>query len=291
MYRKGDNAWYALFVLPLTLVFVTVVVIPFFIGIGYSFVKWDGMKLNPMTYVGFDNYSRIFADSRFWTSALHTTIFTLASVLIINLLGLAYALIVTSRLRVRNAVRAVLFMPYMIGGLILGYIWQFIFSDMFKNLGQLTGWTRVFFNWLLDPDYALVAMIVVTTWQLAGYIMIIYINGIQSIPDDVVEAAKVDGANFWQTLFRVRLPLLMPAFTVCLFVTLSNCFKMFDVNVSLTGGGPNNATELMAMNIYSEIFLLSNYGYGQAKAIIFFIVIASITLIQVYQTKKREVEL
>jgi raffinose/stachyose/melibiose transport system permease protein len=184
-----------------------------------------------------------------------------------------------------------LFMPYLIGGLILGYIWKFIFTDVFKSIGEMTGMTSVFFSWLLKPEYALIAMIIVATWQMAGYIMIIYINGIQAMPEDVLEAAKVDGANFWQTLLRIKFPLIMPSFTICLFLTLSNCFKIFDVNFSLTGGGPNNATEMMAMNIYNEIFSLSNYGYGQAKAIMFFIAVAVITLIQVSITKKREVEM
>lgn len=291
MSRKRNIAWYALFVLPLIVVFTTVVIIPFIIGIGYSFIKWDGMPLNPKTFVGMDNYIQLFKDMRFMTSAGHTLLFTIVAVLVINVLGLTFALIVTTRLKVRNAARTMLFMPYLIGGLILGYIWQFIFIGVFKSIGDLTGWHKIFFNWLLDPKYALVAMIVVTTWQMAGYIMIIYINGIQAMPEDVIEAAKVDGAGFWQTLLRIKFPLIMPSFTICLFLTLSNCFKIFDVNFSLTGGGPGSATEMMAMNIYNEIFSLGNYGYGQAKAIMFFIAVAIITLIQVSITKRKEVEM
>lgn len=291
MKKLRDKMWYALFVTPLILVFTTVVILPFIIGIGYSFVSWDGMPLNEKTFVGFDNYVRLFMDKRFMASALHTILFTIFSVLIINILGLAFALMVTGKLKVKNAARTMLFMPYLIGGLILGYIWKFIFSDVFKFVGEQSGMDNVFFNWLLSPKFALIAMIVVATWQMAGYIMIIYINGIQAMPEDVIEAAKVDGAGFWQTLFKVKFPLIMPSFTICLFLTLSNCFKIFDVNFSLTAGGPNNATEMMAMNIYNEIFSLSKYGYGQAKAIIFFIAVAVITLIQVSITKKREVEM
>jgi raffinose/stachyose/melibiose transport system permease protein len=291
MSKIKDKAWYALFVLPLIFVFITVVIVPFVIGIGYSFISWDGMPLNQKTFVGFDNYVQLFTDKRFLTSAGHTVLFTIFAVLLINILGLTFALIVTGKLKVRNATRTMLFMPYLIGGLILGYIWKFIFTDVFKSIGELTGWTKIFFSWLLNPKYALVAMIIVTTWQMAGYIMIIYINGIQAMPEDIIEAAKVDGAGFWQTLLRIKFPLIMPSFTICLFLTLSNCFKIFDVNFSLTGGGPNNATEMMAMNIYNEIFSLNNYGYGQAKAIIFFIAVAIITLIQVSITKKREVEM
>ncbi len=291
MKKRRDMGWYVLFVLPLVLVFTTVVIVPFLIGIGYSFISWDGMPLNEKTFVGFENYIRLFADSRFISSAGHTVLFTIFSVFFINILGLTFALAVTGKLRVRNIARTMLFMPYLIGGLILGYIWKFIFTDVFKSIGEMTGLTKIFFSWLLNPNYALVAMIIVATWQMAGYIMIIYINGIQAMPEDVLEAAKVDGASFWQTLLRIKFPLLMPSFTICLFLTLSNCFKIFDVNFSLTGGGPNNATEMMAMNIYNEIFSLSNYGYGQAKAIIFFIAVAFITLIQVSTTKKREVEM
>ncbi len=289
MRKMRNRAWYALFVLPLVFIFTTVVIIPFIIGIGYSFVSWDGMPLNKKTFVGMENYIRLFSDSRFLASAGHTIFFTVAAVLFINILGLTFALIVTGKLKVRNIARTMLFMPYLIGGLILGYIWKFIFTDVFSAIGENTGLTSVFFSWLLNPDYALIAMIAVTTWQMAGYIMIIYITGIQGIPEDVIEAARVDGAGFWPTLFRIKFPLIMPSFTICLFLTLSNSFKVFDVNFSLTGGGPNNATEMMAMNIYNEIFSLNNYGYGQAKAIVFFIAVAVITLIQVSITKKKEV--
>jgi len=278
-----------LFVFPLLFVFTTVVIIPFIIGIGYSFISWDGMPLNEKIFVGFANYIQLLSDSRFIASAGHTVIFTIFTVLLINILGLTFALVVTSKLKVRNVARTMLLMPYLIGGLILGYIWKFIFTDVFKFIGETTGLTGIFFSWLLNSKYALVAMIIVTTWQMAGYIMIIYINGIQAMPEDIIEAAKVDGAGFWQTLFRIKFPMIMPSFTICLFLTLSNCFKIFDVNFSLTGGGPNNATEMMAMNIYNEIFSLNNYGYGQSKAIIFFIAVAIITLIQVSITKKREV--
>jgi raffinose/stachyose/melibiose transport system permease protein len=291
MKKKRDMAWYALFVFPLVFIFTTVVIIPFIIGIGYSFISWDGMPLNEKTFVGLDNYTRLFADARFLTSAGHTVLFTIFSVILINILGLSFALVVTGKLRVKNVTRTMLFMPYLIGGLILGYIWKFIFTDVFKSIGEMTGLTNIFFSWLLKPKYALFAMIIVATWQMAGYIMIIYINGIQAMPEDVLEAAKVDGASFWQTLFRIKFPLIMPSFTICLFLTVSNCFKIFDVNLSLTGGGPNNATEMMAMNIYNEIFSLSNYGYGQAKAIIFFSFVAVITLIQVSITKRKEVEM
>ncbi|WP_373219053.1 carbohydrate ABC transporter permease [Ruminococcus sp. 5_1_39BFAA] len=291
--KKRKNAgWFALFTGPLLFVFATVVVIPFLIGVGYSFFSWDGLPLNPKVFVGMRNYTRLFSDSRFLVSARHTVIFTVFAVVLINVLGLAFALMVTTRLKVRNVARAMLFMPYLIGGLILGYIWKFILGDGLSYIGEALGSESVLLsNWLLNPTMAMVALVVVSTWQMAGYIMIIYITGIMAIPDDVIEAASVDGAGFWQTLTKIKFPLLMPSFTICLFMTLSNCFKIFDVNLSLTAGGPSNATEMFAMNIYNEIFSQSNFGYGQAKAIVFLLVVAVITLFQVSITKKREVEM
>lgn len=288
--NRKEKAWYALFTLPLLIVFTTVVVIPFLIGIGYSFIEWDGIPANPKVFVGFSNYAELFKDERFLASAWHTIEFTVLALVLVNLLGLVFSLLVTTKLRVRNAARTMFFLPNLIGGLILGYIWQFIFTDVFKYIGDKTGLHSIFFNWLIHPQTSLYAMVIVFAWQMAGYTMIIYIAGIQGIPDELNEAAKVDGANLWQRLTRIVFPLLMPAFTICLFLTLSGAFKIFDVNLSLTKGGPNNATEMFAMNIYNEIFGYGHYGLGQAKAIVFFIVVAAVTLTQVIITKKREVQ-
>lgn len=291
MSKRKDKAWFALFTVPLLFIFTTVVLIPFIIGIVYSFVNWDGIPANPKVFVGFDNYVQLFQDQRFLSSAWHTVQFTLLALICVNVLGLGFALLVTTKLRSRNAARTMFFMPNLIGGLILGYIWQFIFTDAFSFLGEKTGFDSVFFNWLLHPQFALYAIVAVFTWQLAGYTMIIYIAGIQGIPDELMEAAKVDGANLWQRLKNIVFPLLMPSFTICLFLTLSGAFKIYDVNLSLTKGGPSNATEMFAMNIFNEIFAYGNYGLGQAKAIIFFLIVAGLTLTQVIITKRREVQM
>jgi len=291
MNKRKDIGWYVLFTGPLLFIFATVVIVPFVIGIGYSFVSWDGIPANPKVFVGFDNYVRLLDDERFLRSALHTVEFTVLALVAVNVLGVALALLVTSGLRTSNAARTMLFMPNLIGGLILGYIWQFIFTDAFRSIGEKTGLHNLFFPWLLDPQFALFAMVAVFTWQMAGYTMVIYIAGIQSIPDELLEAARVDGANLWQRLTRIVFPLLMPSITICLFLTLSGAFKIYDVNLSLTKGGPNNATELFAMNIFNEIFAYGRYGYGQAKAIVFFMIVAALTLTQVIITKKREVQL
>ena len=282
-YMKINKAWYTLFTLPLMLIFVLVVIVPFIIGIGLSFVEWDGLAKHAMTFVGFRNYAEVIKDERFLASALRTTIYTVFSVFFVNVVGLIFALIVTTKLKTANIARTMLFVPYLIGGLILGYIWKSVFSEYFLSIGLG--------NWLTDNVKAMVAMVIVTTWQMAGYVMIVYITGLLAISDDVIEAAMVDGASYLQTLFKVKLPLLMPSITICLFLTLSNCFKVYDVNIALTGAGPNYQSEMFSLNIYNEIFDLSNFGYGQAKAIIFFLIIAIITLIQVSITKKREVSM
>lgn len=262
-------------------IFVLVVIVPFVIGIGLSFVEWDGLAKHAMTFVGIKNYTAVFADKRFLTSAVRTTIYTVFSVFFVNAVGLIFALIVTTKLKTANIARTMLFVPYLIGGLILGYIWKSVFSEYFLSIG----WG----NWLTDKTKAMIAMVIVTTWQMAGYVMIVYITGLMAISDDVIEAAMVDGATYMQTFFKVKFPLLMPSITICLFLTLSNCFKVYDVNIALTGTGPNYQSEMFSLNIYNEIFDLSHFGYGQAKAIIFFLIITVITLVQVSITKKREV--
>jgi len=291
MSKTKDRLWFAVFTVPLITIFATVVIVPFLSGIVYAFFDWDGIAANEKVFVGLDNFIKLLEDKRFLHSAWVTTKFTFLSLISVNVIAIIFALLVTSKLRTANTARTFFFMPNLIGGLILGYIWQFIFSDVFAMIGEWTGLNSVFYNWLLDKEFALYALVIVFTWQMAGYMMIVYIAGIQGIPEELNEAARIDGANYWQRLTRITFPLLMQSFTICLFLTLSFAFKIYDVNLSLTKGGPANATEMFALNIYNEIFGYSHYGYGQAKAIVFFIIVAVITLSQVYLTKKREVEM
>lgn len=286
-----SKGWFAFFTLPLISIFTVVVLVPFVMGIWYSFFDWDGISANPMVFVGLENYTRIFRDQDFFTSIWLTIRFTAMAIITVNITGLGLALLVTSKLKSANLSRAMFFMPNLIGGLILGYIWQFIFSDAFRIIGENIGFEMFFRNWLLDRTYAMFALVIVFTWQMAGYMMVIYIAGIQGIPNETIEASKIDGANAWQRLKSVTLPLLMPSITIALFLTLSFSFKIYDVNLSLTDGGPVGSTQLVALHIYDEIFGYNNYGFGQAKAVIFFILLASVTLTQVYITKKREVEM
>lgn len=288
---KLKKGWYALFVIPIMIPFIITVIIPFFQGIAFSFVSWNGMSKTPKVFVGLQNFIDVFKDSRFLSSMGRTTVFTIITVVLVNVLALAFAVWVTSEIKFRNPGRAMLFMPYLIGGLILGYVWKYVLGQGMALLAANTGNETLFFNWLSNPKFAFIAMIVVATWQMAGYMMVIYIAGLEAISGDVLEAAKMDGANGWKEFIHIKLPLLMPSITICMFLTLSNCFKIYDVNVSLTGGGPANATEMISLNIFNEIFVQSNFGYGQAKAIVFFIIVAVITFVQVKTTSSKEVEL
>lgn len=275
----------------MTVIFLTVIVIPFFLGVGYTFFDWDGIPANPKVFVGIKNYVRLFADKRFWASGRNTVIFTIFSVISTNCLGLFFAVIMTKKYTVRNIVRAMVFAPHLIGGLLLGFIWKFVFSGPIPKLGELLGIENMLFNWLLSEGFAMAALVLVNTWKMAGYIMIIYISGLQSIPEEFIEAAEADGATARQRFRHIILPLLRPAITITTFITLANSFKVYDVNLSLTGGGPFLSTEMFAINIYNEMFTIGNYGYGQAKAIVFFVLVASVTLIQTYMNKKKEVEM
>lgn len=286
--KRKDALWYSIFVVPLLCVFITVVIIPFFMGIYLSLFDWDGILKNPKIFVGLSNFFNVFKDKDFWVSARLTLKYTLIAVVVINVVALLFALLLTTKRKVNNVVRTMVFAPNMIGGLILGFAWKFIFSDVLPFIGKNLEVGRVFTNWLINKDLALYAIVVVSTWSMAGYIMVIYIAGIQSVSDDVLEAADIDGASFWQKVRHITMPLLTPAFTTTIFLTLSNSFKIYDVNLSLTNGGPAKATELLSMNIVQTIFTTSRYGYGQAKAIVFFFFVAAITLTQVFFSKRAE---
>ena len=287
---RRTKGWYALFTFPLILIFLLVNIIPFFIGIGYTFIKWDGLTPGAQQYVGLSNFVRIFSDAQFGRATIHTLVYTGLTLVAVNVFGMAFALIVTSEgLRSRNAVRAMLFMPYLIGGLLLGFIWKYIFNNAVVDIGQRLNIPFLASSLLTGKGTAMLAMVITDLWKTAGYVMIVYITGLQAIPHEVMEAADVDGVGFWSKLLRIKIPLLMPAITICLFLTLSDSFKVYDLNLALTGGGPSMSTQMLAMNIYNEIFTRSNFGYGQAKAFLFFLCIAIFTLAQVSITRKREV--
>ena len=284
--KSRDNRDFWVFVGPALFAMVMVVIIPFIIGIYYTFTNWNGA--NPeYEFVGISNYLVLLSDARFIYSVKITILYTLASVITINLVGFGLAYIVTRKLKTSNLLRTGFFMPNLIGGLILGFIWQFVYNSVFTGFGKSIGSTVLSTSLLQEPTTAMFAMLIVSTWQYAGYIMVIYVAALENVPTDLLEAAHIDGANGAQTFKNITIPMVRQAMTICLFLTLANSFKLFDLNFSLT---PAKSTEMLALNIYKEAFLINNMGIGQAKAVIFFILVTAISLTQVYFNKKKEVE-
>lgn len=273
------------FLTPTLAAFFLVVIIPFFVGIYYSFTDWNGIPGKAISWIGSSNYSKIFSDEQVIKSFWVTIKYSLLAMLLINVIGFSLALLVTQKFRTAKLLRTIFFMPNLIGGLILGYVWRFVFIKIVPIIFNTD------MNMLAKSSTAIMSLAIVSTWQMGGYIMIIYIAAIQGIPQELLEAAKIDGANAWQRTKAIIFPLVAPAFTVSLFLTLSRSFMMYDVNVSLTNGDPARSTELIAMEIITKSFKESNFGEGQAQAVLFFVIIAIISIIQVYLSKKRELEM
>ncbi|MBB6634743.1 carbohydrate ABC transporter permease [Cohnella thailandensis] len=291
--RKKTGEWIrqSVFVGPGLIAFSIIVLVPFLLGFYYSFTEWNGLDLNKAKWIGMDNLNRIFAnDEKFWASLAFTLKFTAVTVLITNGLAFVLGLALSRALKTRNFLRTVFFLPNVIGGILLGYIWQFIFTKGFKTIGEFTGWPLFELPWLGTPGTGFWGLVIVFVWQSAGYMMVIYIAAIVGVPKDLSEAAVIDGASYWQTVRKVTIPLIMPAVTVCLFLTTSNAFKMFDLNLSLTKGGPGTSTQSLAYNIYAEALVNNRYGLGTAKAMIFFVLVSLIAITQVWLTKRKEVE-
>jgi raffinose/stachyose/melibiose transport system permease protein len=281
---------YAAFVGPALLFFIVIQIIPFFMGVYYSFTSWNGVS-SAVEWVGLANYIKIFKnDPGFVNSFLFTTKFMFAAVIISNFIGLGLALLLNAALKSRNLLRTVFFIPNVIGGLLLGFIWQFIFVKGFASIGKMTDLAFFKLPWLGDENTAFWGIVIVFAWQISGYMMVIYIAALQGVDQNLLEAAKIDGASNWTLLTKIIIPLILPAFTICIFLTISMAFKIFDINISLTNGGPFNSTQSVAINIYQEAFQYNRYGLGTAKSILFFIVVAIFTTVQVLATKKREVE-
>lgn len=285
---KNSKLFFWLFLAPVLVALFMVVIIPLIYGVYYSFTNWDG--INSPQFKGLANYMSLFSDKEFLNSLVFTAQFAVVSVILINFIGLGLALLVTQKLKLNNLFRTVFFMPNLIGGLILGFIWQFIFIESFSAIGNAFG-IEAMKNWLSTTSTGFWGLVILTAWQMSGYIMIIYIAHLESIPEDLVEAASIDGANVFQRFKHIIFPLVAPAFTVSMFLTLSNSFKLYDQNLSLTGGAPFNSTQMVAMNIYNTAFGDNKMAYAQSKAIILFVIVAVISLTQVYFNKKKEVEM
>jgi len=305
--KAQDRLTFWLFLIPAGLPFIIMVIIPFILGAYYSFTDWAGRPTADVTWVGFANYARLFdgPDARHFIFAFtRTFIYAGLNVILINVVSFLLALLVVQKLKLRNLYRAGFFLPNLIGGLILGYIWQFIYNEALVTSGFMES------SLIQNGDTALYALLIVVMWQYAGYIMMIYIAALQNVPQDLIEASKIDGASAIQRLRHVVFPLIAQAFTVAMFLTLTTAFKQFDTVVSLTQGGPATltppwlmdilnltsprtvqATKLITNDIYITGYTEKDFALGQAKAIVFFIILGLIALGQVYFNKKREVEL
>lgn len=272
--------YFPVFVMPTLAAFLIAFVIPFVLGIFLSFTEFT--TIIDAQWTGISNYIKAFSNDDFINALWFTIKFTVVSVVSINLIAFALANILTKGIRGTNLFRTVFFMPNLIGGIVLGYIWQLIINGVLKFFGV----TITF-----DPSYGFWGLVVLLNWQLIGYMMVIYIAGLQNIPTDLQEAAKVDGANRWQTLRNVTLPLVMPSVTICTFLTLTNSFKLFDQNLALTAGAPSGQTAMLSLDIYNTFYSKVGWeGVGQAKAVIFFLIVAVISFTQLILTRKNEVE-
>lgn len=286
----SEAAQQLVFVGPALLFFTLIVLVPFLMSFYYSLTDWNGVTAR-VVFTGLDNFKQIFAeDQGFRTSFWFTTRYTVAAVVLANAVGFALALMVSQPLKSRNVLRTVFFLPNVISGLLLGFIWSFIFVKGFAAVGEWTGIGFFQLPWLGTAATAFWGMVIVSVWQMSGYLMVIYIAALLNMPRELIEAAKIDGAGRLEMLRSIVIPLVMPAFTVCLFLAISWSFKVFDLNLSLTKGGPFGSTESVALNIYKEAFQNNRYGLGTAKSLVFFVIVAAVTTLQVFYTKRKEVE-
>ena len=269
-------------------IFSIVLVVPFVNGVYYTFTDWDGFETTKL--VGFSNYAESFQDPTFWSTLRFTALFVVVSLVLVNAVAFGLALIVTSKLKSANFLRTVFFVPNLVGGVVLGVIWQFIFNSAIVALANKYDWELFKQSWLQDTNKAFWALIIVTVWQSSGYMMIVYITGLISIENDVLEASQIDGASPLRTLFTIKIPLMAQAFTIALFLTLRGGFMAYDVNVALTGGGPFRTTELISLHIFQDAFANGNFGTGQSKAVVMFLIVALAALVQVTVSKRYEVQ-
>lgn len=289
MKSKNKGKDFGIFALPGMFCFFAVVIIPFVYGVYLTFTDWNGVS-QTKNFIGIQNFAGVMHDKQFWLSLLLTFKYVIAVVILVNVLAFAIAYLLTRGIKGQNFFRAGFFTPNLIGGIVLGYIWQFVFSRVFVGIGESTGWKLFEISWLSEPNKAFAALVLVSVWQLSGYMILIYVAGFMGLSEDVMEAASIDGASGFAKLKNIILPLMMSSITICLFLTLSRAFMVYDVNLSLTSGGPYGTTEMAAMHVYEKAFTSRQFGVGQAEAFILFIVVACISGLQVYLTKKQEVE-
>ena len=280
--EKSIKKYFPIFALPTLVAFTIGFIVPFLMGIYLSFCEFT--TVTDASFVGLKNYLRVFTDPTFVHALWYTALFTVVSVITINVFAFTIAMLLTKGIRGTNVFRTVFFMPNLIGGIVLGYIWQILLNGILANFGKTLTYSSSYGFW---------GLIVLMNWQQIGYMMIIYVAGLQSVPGDLIEAAKIDGASDREILFKIKLPMVMPSITICTFLTLTNSFKLFDQNVALTAGEPANASEMLALNIYNTFYGRSGAqwkGIGQAKAVVFFLIVVVISLIQLHFTSCKEVQ-
>lgn len=279
MAGKTISHWWALFVFPTFVAFVIGFVIPFILGIWLSLCHFT--TIEDANFIGTGNYAAAISDPEFWHALWCTTLFTVVTTVIVNVCAFAIACLLTKAIRGANLFRSIFFMPNLIGGIVLGYIWMLLLNGVLQHWGKSITFSGTYGFW---------GMVLLMCWQQIGYMMIIYIAGLQTLPSDVIEAASVDGASGAQTLFHITIPLMMPSITVCTFLSITNGFKMFDQNLALTNGAPSNSSELVALNIYRTFYGRAGFeGAGQAKAVIFFVIVALVAVLQNRLTARKEV--
>ena len=278
--QKTIKKYFPIFVLPTLIAFAFAFIVPFAMGLYLSFCKFK--TVTNAKWVGLSNYAQIFADAKFTNAFWFTLKFAAVSIITINLLAFIIALALTRKMKGTNLFRTVFFMPNLIGGIILGYIWQSMINALLVKYETTL---------VANATYGFWGLVALMNWQLIGYMMIIYVAGLQNVSPDLIEAAKIDGATPWQVLVNVKIPMVMPSITICLFLTVSNSFKLFDQNLALTAGAPSNKTAMLALDIYNTFYGRVGFeGVGQAKAVLFFIVVAVIALSQLVATRKKEVD-
>lgn len=282
-FNKSLKNYFPVFLLPTLIAFVIAFIAPFIMGLGLSFTKFNAVT--NAQFVGFDNYVKIFTDPNhdFLNALIFTVLFTVVSIVTVNIISFAFAMLLTRGIKGTNFFRSVFFLPNLIGGIVLGYIWQLLINGVLDII--------VNSDITKSSAYGFWGLVILNNWQLIGYMMVIYIAGIQNIPGDLTEASAIDGASPAKSLFKITIPMVMPSVTICMFLTLTNSFKMFDQNLALTGGAPGKSTQMLALDIYKTFYGRIGWaGVGQAKAVIFFIIVAIIAFIQLRATRSKEVE-
>lgn len=278
--KRSIKKYAPIFLLPITIAFLFAFAVPFVMGVGLSFA--DFTTVTDAKWVGFQNYIDAFTSSSDFLHSLgFTALFTVVSIITVNVFSFILALILTRGIRGTNLFRSVFFMPNLIGGIVLGYIWNLLINAVLSSFGV---------DITYKAEYGFWGLVILTNWQHIGYMMVIYVAGLQNVPNDLIEAAQIDGASPLKTLFSVKIPMVMPSVTICMFLTLTNSFKMFDQNLALTAGAPERETEMIALNIYNTFYGRVGWqGVGQAKAVIFFVIVGILAFLQLKITSSKEV--